>query len=73
MHPWGSLLGQDTAEIAAAMEDNGYSVEVIAESLGVTVERVQALLLAFEEWLSLRRGPSYCETPDRHKGIDYDL
>ena len=37
----------------AAMEDNGYSVEVIAESLGVTVERVQALLLAFEEWLSL--------------------
>ena len=49
----GSLLGQDTAEIAAAMEDNGYSVEVIEESLGVTVERVQALLLAFEEWLSL--------------------
>ena len=44
----GSLLGQDTAEIAAAMEDNGYSVEMIAESLGVTVERVQALLLAFE-------------------------
>ena len=32
------------------MED---TVEVIAESLGVTVERVQALLLAFEEWLSL--------------------
>jgi hypothetical protein len=47
------------------MEDNGYSVEVIAESLGVTVERVQALLLAFEEWLSLRRGPSYSETHGR--------
>jgi hypothetical protein len=47
------------------MEDNGYSVEVIAESLGVTVERVQALLLAFEEWLCLRRGPSYCETHGR--------
>ena len=44
------------------MED---TVEVIAESLGVTDERVQVLLLAFEEWLSLRLGPSYCETHGR--------